>query len=138
MGFGHAEFLLSIVTVTFAEMIRGEPAIWVQNIAPTVLYSGVWRRPDHDAAMRIDRGVPGAAGPFSETAWKPCLTRVTATSDRHQRPSPGDRRRVAWESLDVWPTMARATPCIIVDAANPDDAIVELQRSASLTPGGSR
>jgi len=41
---------------------------WAPDIAPTVLYSGVWRRPDHDAAMRIDGEVPGRRGPFSETA----------------------------------------------------------------------
>ena len=43
-----------------------------------------------------------AAGPFSETAWKPCLPRVTATSDRHQRPAdPDDGRRIPWRSVIV-------------------------------------
>ena len=32
---------------------------WTPNIASTLLYSGVWSRPDHDAAMRIDGKVPG-------------------------------------------------------------------------------
>src|SRR5246500_3598761 len=32
---------------------------WTRNIASTLLYSGVWSRPDHDAAMRIDGEVPG-------------------------------------------------------------------------------
>ena len=30
---------------------------WTRNIASTLLYSGVWSRPDHDAAMRIDVGL---------------------------------------------------------------------------------
>ena len=37
---------------------------WTQNIASTLLSSGVWSRPDHDAAKRGSR----AAGPFSKTA----------------------------------------------------------------------
>src|SRR5262249_19065812 len=49
----------------------------------TELYSAGPRDLDHDAVMRIDWRSSGAAGPFSRTASKPCLPRVTAASDRH-------------------------------------------------------
>jgi hypothetical protein len=50
---------LSIVTVTFPKDDPRGTRQWTRNIASTLLYSGAWSRPDHDAAMRIDGEVPG-------------------------------------------------------------------------------
>ena len=40
-GFGHAKFLLSIVTVTFPEMIRGELAMGAEHRAYTLVFGGL-------------------------------------------------------------------------------------------------
>ena len=44
----------------YSHVSQGDPRgtrQWTRNIASTLLYSGVWERPDHDAAMRIDVGL---------------------------------------------------------------------------------
>jgi hypothetical protein len=99
---GHATLLLSIVTVTFPRMDPRGARHWARKIAPTHLYSVDLWDPDHDAVIRIGGRAPRRQAHSLKTACKPCLPRVTAASDRHQRlADPGGGRRISWDSSDV-------------------------------------
>ena len=55
---GHADLPLSIVTVTFPRMIRGELAVGRGTSRHTLVFGGIHADPDHDAVMRIGGKAP--------------------------------------------------------------------------------
>jgi hypothetical protein len=85
---GHAASLLSFVTVTFH--LSDDPGNSPLGAEHLRLHSCIRRvRAGTRTMMQPCASTAKfrAAGPFSETAWKPCLPRVTATSERCRGPS---------------------------------------------------
>ena len=72
-----------------SKTIRGEPASARETRAATLYSVGPVWGPDHEAAMRFSSEAPRRRAHSNERRYDRVLARVTATSDRHQRPTRG-------------------------------------------------
>jgi hypothetical protein len=89
---------------------RGEPAMGARSSRRDLVFGRVRLDPDHEAAIRFEGEAPGRRAHSSDGIRSHGPSRVTATSDRDQRPCVSGRSvaEITLAGLTIMPTLAAA------------------------------